>query len=83
VLFESAADAYGDQLIGVVLTGASADGAQGLRAVGAAGGLALVQDPTTAEGGMMPRSALEACPTARALRLDEIAHTLQQSILAR
>ena len=43
VLFESAADAYGPALIGVILTGANDDGARGLRAIVAAGGVALVQ----------------------------------------
>ncbi|MCW1883882.1 chemotaxis protein CheB [Luteolibacter flavescens] len=78
VLFESAADAYGNGLCGVVLTGASADGARGLRAVAAAGGRALVQTPETAEGEIMPRAALDACPLARALDLGDIARELIQ-----
>ncbi|WP_367874514.1 chemotaxis protein CheB [Luteolibacter sp. Populi] len=78
VLFESAADAYGTDLTGVVLTGASSDGAHGLHAVVAAGGTALVQDPDTAEGGMMPRSALAACPEALSLTLQAIAAELQK-----
>ncbi len=45
VLFESAADAYGAHLIGVVLTGANQDGAKGLGAVARAGGEAIVQNP--------------------------------------
>jgi two-component system chemotaxis response regulator CheB len=77
VLFQSAADAYGDNLIGVVLTGASSDGAQGLQSICAAGGLALVQDPETAEGVTMPRAALAACPDARSLSLEEIVMALR------
>jgi two-component system chemotaxis response regulator CheB len=69
VLFESAASVYGAGLLGVVLTGASKDGAQGLRAVHEAGGLALIQDPTTAEADTMPRAALAAVPAARVLTL--------------
>jgi two-component system chemotaxis response regulator CheB len=76
VLFQSAADAYGDALTAVVLTGASRDGADGLQAVAAAGGLALVQDPATAEVAAMPLAALEACPNARILSLPEIAALL-------
>lgn len=59
VLFESAADVYGERLVAVVLTGANADGARGAQKVRAAGGLVLVQDPAEAEVDVMPRSALE------------------------
>lgn len=76
VLFESAADALGDRVTGVILTGANNDGARGLRAICDAGGLALVQQPGTAEGKAMPQSALAACPEARALSLEEIAAAL-------
>lgn len=76
VLFESAADAYGDGLTGVILTGASHDGARGLKAVCAAGGTALVQTPASAEGTSMPLAALAACPAARELSLEAIASEL-------
>lgn len=76
VLFESAADAYGDSLVGVILTGANQDGANGLKAVCAAGGKAFVQSPETAEGVAMPEAALRACPTALAMPLDQIASAL-------
>lgn len=72
VLFESAAAVYGARLTGVVLSGASADGAQGLAAVHAAGGCALVQAPERAEHRFMPEAALKACPQARALELPQI-----------
>jgi two-component system, chemotaxis family, protein-glutamate methylesterase/glutaminase len=58
VLFETAAEAYGEQLIGVILTGASQDGAAGLRRIKEKGGLAIVQDPQTAEFATMPLAAL-------------------------
>jgi len=48
VLFESAANVFAQSLIGIVLTGANADGAQGLKTIKARGGLAVVQDPQTA-----------------------------------
>jgi len=76
VLFESAADAYGDGLTGIILTGASADGAHGLQAVHAAGGFPIVQIPDTAEGPAMPRAALAACPAARSFTLEEISFLL-------
>jgi two-component system chemotaxis response regulator CheB len=58
VLFESAADAYGSRLIGIILTGASADGAEGLAAIKTRGGCTVVQDPATAECSVMPEAAL-------------------------
>ncbi|MDY3559859.1 chemotaxis protein CheB [Gemmata sp. JC673] len=78
VLFESAADVFGPGLVGVVLTGANADGARGLRAVLAAGGIGLVQAPTTAAATAMPLAALAAHPAARALTLDQIAAHLRE-----
>ncbi len=76
VLFESAADAYGPELIGIVLTGANSDGAQGLKAVADAGGTALVQEPSTAYADAMPRAALKECASARPMPLASIASYL-------
>jgi two-component system chemotaxis response regulator CheB len=73
VLFESAADVYGERLLGVVLTGASADGADGLAAVDRAGGGVVVQRPDTARSPIMAAAALQRTPTALALSLPEIA----------
>jgi two-component system chemotaxis response regulator CheB len=73
VMFESAADTYGMDVIGVVLTGANSDGAQGLRRIVDAGGYAVVQDPGTAEVKLMPLSALEVVPEACVLPLEDIA----------
>lgn len=72
VLFESAADAVGPALTGVILTGANQDGARGLRAVAAAGGHAIVQSPSTAQAPAMPLAALSACPQAEMLTLEDI-----------
>ena len=60
VLFESAADAYRERLIGVILTGANEDGAAGLARVKELGGVAIVQDPATAEKRAMPDEAIAA-----------------------
>lgn len=73
LMFESAADAYGERVIGVVLTGANHDGARGLREVADQGGAAIVQDPATAEVAVMPRAALAAVPTAEVLPVEAIA----------
>jgi len=77
VLFESAADAYGPSLIAIVLTGANQDGANGLKAVVAAGGTAIVQSPIEAYASAMPEAALAQCPSARVMSLKEIAAYLQ------
>jgi len=76
VLFESAADAYGPGLVAIVLTGANDDGANGLKSVAEAGGLAIVQNPVGAHACQMPEAAIRACPGARVLSLEEIAFFL-------
>ena len=78
VLFESAADAYGGGLIGVVLTGANSDGAKGLKAVVEAGGVAVVQSPGSAYAVAMPEAAIATCPDARVLPVNEIAAYLRE-----
>jgi two-component system, chemotaxis family, protein-glutamate methylesterase/glutaminase len=72
VLFESAADAFASGVIGVVLTGANADGAHGAKRIKQRGGFVLVQDPETAESPAMPRAALAATRVDRILPLDRI-----------
>jgi two-component system chemotaxis response regulator CheB len=72
VLFETAADAYGQKVVGVILTGANHDGSQGLLTIKKAGGLAVVQDPETAEAGAMPRSAIETVQPDHILPLETI-----------
>lgn len=78
VLFQSAADCYGDRLLGVLLSGANEDGAEGLAAIHAAGGRALVQSPESAPVRTMPDAALALVPAARALTPDEIAAVFAQ-----
>jgi two-component system chemotaxis response regulator CheB len=72
----SASEAYAHHAVGVVLTGANADGAVGLRNIADRGGLAVVQDPRTAEAAAMPKAALEVVPTARVLPLGRMASFL-------
>jgi len=73
VTFISAADAYPGATLGVVLTGANDDGAQGLRYIVNHGGRAIVQDPETAEIRTMPEAARLAVPEAAVVPLDDIA----------
>lgn len=77
-LFESASDAYGEGVVGVVLTGANSDGTAGLRRIKERGGYAIVEDPNTAEGSAMPRSALTAVRPDRVLPIDQIPVALVQ-----
>lgn len=58
VMMESAADAWGDRLAGILLTGANDDGADGLARIGQRGGLTIVQDPNEAAVRAMPQAAI-------------------------
>jgi two-component system chemotaxis response regulator CheB len=73
VLFESVAEEYGPRAIGVVLTGANADGAHGLAEIARRGGYTVVQDPDSSERPEMPRAALEAVTPDAVLPLEAIA----------
>jgi len=76
-LFESAADVYGKALLGIVLTGASEDGASGLLAIHQAGGSTWVQRPSDAATPAMPLYAIQRCPAARVLSLEEMGMLFQ------
>jgi two-component system chemotaxis response regulator CheB len=64
LLFETAARVYGKHLWGVLLSGASSDGAAGLSEISQAGGITWVQDPSTATSPIMPRAGQKATPKA-------------------
>ena len=73
VLFESAADAYGPAVAGLVLSGANQDGAEGLLQIRRAGGVAIVQAPVTASSPMMPETAIRRVgPSAHVVRLVDL-----------
>ena len=78
VLFESAADVYGRSLMGIILSGASSDGAEGLAAVHSAGGITVVQEPQSAAVPLMTTSALQRCAADHVLPLAEIAALLRR-----
>ncbi|QNK02699.1 chemotaxis protein CheB [Dyella telluris] len=81
VLFESAAEAWREALVGVVLTGANSDGARGLLKVRQGGGVAIVQDPADAESPTMPTVALELAGADHCLPLADIAPLLNRLCL--
>jgi two-component system chemotaxis response regulator CheB len=76
VLFETAADAFGANTIGIILTGANNDGSQGLKMIHNCGGLTIVQDPATAEATEMPRTAIAATKVDHVLPLADIGRLL-------
>jgi two-component system, chemotaxis family, protein-glutamate methylesterase/glutaminase len=78
LLFESAAEAYRDRVIGMILTGANRDGALGLAKIKSQGGLTVVEDPEGATNSEMPRAALEACSVDWVLPLEEINPLLER-----
>jgi two-component system, chemotaxis family, protein-glutamate methylesterase/glutaminase len=78
VLMESAADAYGAGLAGILLTGANADGAAGLARIRQRGGLTVVQDPAEAQVAAMPQAAIGMLQPSLILTLDGIRNLLPQ-----
>jgi two-component system chemotaxis response regulator CheB len=72
VLMESAADVWGERLMGILLTGANDDGADGLARIGEMGGLTVVQDPEEAAMSTMPRAAIRRRTPDLVLTLDRI-----------
>ncbi len=79
-LFRSMADAYGPYCAGLVLSGAGSDGTSGLRAIKAAGGLVLAQNPESAEHESMPQSAIDAGFVDNVLEASEMAEAIVQYV---
>jgi two-component system chemotaxis response regulator CheB len=78
VAFSSAADTCGSRTVGIVLTGANADGALGLRRIADRGGMALIQRPDEAECPIMPEAARKAVPSAVILKLADMPRFLSR-----
>jgi len=75
-LFESAADEYRENLVGIILTGASEDGAAGLAAIKHQGGFTIVQTPEVSRAPAMPLAAIQAAQPHLVLSLSAIADLL-------
>ncbi|MDB5196857.1 MAG: chemotaxis protein CheB [Flaviaesturariibacter sp.] len=73
VTFETAADTVGNRLVCLLLSGANADGASGLRKAAAAGALPLIQDPASADMNYMPAAGLAAVRNAKIVAVEEMA----------
>jgi two-component system chemotaxis response regulator CheB len=78
VLFESAAEAFGDESLAILLTGANEDGAEGLKKIHEAGGTTVVQDPATAYAPLMPESALKLFDPVSVASLEKIGALLAE-----
>ncbi|WP_040294834.1 chemotaxis protein CheB [Beggiatoa alba] len=72
VLFETAAYAYREGLIGVILTGANSDGSQGVKKIKKLGGCVIVQSLETAEAKAMPQAAINAIKVDKVLPIEQI-----------
>lgn len=77
VLFRSVAEEFGPQSIGVLMTGMGEDGAAGLGAIRAAGGLTIAQNQETCVVYGMPRAAIERGFAMRVVSLQDLPNTLQ------
>jgi two-component system chemotaxis response regulator CheB len=73
VFFQSVAESFRESAIGVLLTGMSKDGTAGLQKIKEAGGYVVVQDPSAAEGHVMPKAAIDSVAVDKILPLEEIA----------
>jgi two-component system, chemotaxis family, protein-glutamate methylesterase/glutaminase len=79
VLFQSAAEVFGPRVLGLLCSGSNEDGAKGLAAICAAGGLTAVQDPRTALSQEMPSAGIRACPDAFVLDPQGLARLLRSA----
>ncbi|MEM6298407.1 MAG: chemotaxis protein CheB [Bacteroidota bacterium] len=78
ILFSSAAHAYGKGVLGILLSGANRDGAQGMRVIHQLGGTTIVQDPDEATINAMPSAALAATEVDHVLKVEEIITFLER-----
>lgn len=78
VTLVSFSEVYKDSLVSIILTGANADGAYGLKVAYENGGTAIVQKPEEAQVPVMPTQAIKAVPSAQRMSIAEIAKYLTQ-----
>jgi two-component system chemotaxis response regulator CheB len=78
VVFQSAAEVYGQRTVGIVLSGANADGTEGCQYIRQKGGIAIAQRPDSAEVPYMPENAIANMAVDRVMNVDEMAAYLNQ-----
>lgn len=77
VLFDSAAYAYGNKVLGILLTGANNDGAEGMKKIQKMGGMTIVQKPSDAEWNVMPKAAIDMMKPDYILTTEEIINKIK------
>ncbi|MFC4479129.1 chemotaxis protein CheB [Flavobacterium chungangensis] len=82
VSFESAAEIYGQNLVGILLSGSNSDGTAGLRAIQAAGGISVVQNPLSADMPFMPNNAILHTVPDFILKTEEILEFIKEINIA-
>ncbi|AOW75814.1 hypothetical protein A3Q34_02435 [Colwellia sp. PAMC 20917] len=80
VLMESGADNYGEQALGIILTGGGHDGVQGLKAIKDRGGRVLVQSPSSCEDSTLPQAVIQAGIAIKGYSIKELAHEMVTSV---
>lgn len=78
VAFETGAEAYGPRACAILLSGASKDGTDGLKAINSAGGISVVQTPGSSIVNFMPSNAIAYANPARVLATEEMAAFINQ-----
>jgi len=76
VAFESAAEVYQDKMAALLLSGANADGVNGLKKVALFGGFVMIQDPESASVSYMPAQAASLVDVNKILKIDEMAELI-------
>ncbi|MGD1317863.1 chemotaxis protein CheB [Chryseobacterium sp. 2R14A] len=78
VTFRSAAEVFGENLVGILLSGANADGVEGLYHIKKNNGKVWIQDPETAEVNFMPKQAVEEIDYDQIIKPEDLANYINQ-----
>jgi Chemotaxis response regulator containing a CheY-like receiver domain and a methylesterase domain len=81
VTFESAAEAFGPNALALLLSGANIDGAAGMQKIKACGGICMVQEPGSAEVGVMPQQAIDTVAVDKILPIEKMAAWINENLL--
>lgn len=82
VTFQSGAEIFGSSVIAILLSGANADGSQGIKAIADQGGYTIAQDPATADVSYMPASAIKNARISEILPAEKIGSRVAQLLIS-